>query len=252
MQKGERAVLMSAIADNIAQIHTQIATACDRVGRDPQEVTLIAVTKTHPADMVRAAIDVGVQHFGENRVEEGVNKIAQIRDPDIHWHLIGHLQSRKGKDLFKSDPPGLWFTLMHSLDSLKLADKLSRMAIEHGVTIPVLLQVNISGEESKGGFQGYGWSIDESVQQRLWAEVLEVCLMPHLQVYGLMTIPPIVDQMEQTRPFFRNLRRLRDALQDTLHLQLPALSMGMTDDYPIAIEEGATLIRVGRAIFGER
>ncbi|MCU0499261.1 MAG: YggS family pyridoxal phosphate-dependent enzyme [Anaerolineae bacterium] len=243
---------MNAIAENIAQIHDQITAACDRVERDPQEVTLIAVTKTHPAALVQAAIEGGVQHFGENRVEEGVSKIAEVGDPKIHWHLIGHLQSRKSKDLFRTDQPGLWFTLMHSLDSVKLADKLSRLGIEHGITVPVLLQINVSGEQSKEGFDGYGWSIDEAVQQRLWAEVLEVCLMPNLQVYGLMTIPPIVDRMEDARPFFRNLRRLRDALQDTLQLSLPALSMGMSDDYPIAIEEGATLIRIGRAIFGER
>lgn len=237
------------IAENIAHIRTVIADACTRAGRSPDSVTLVAVSKTHPASAILEAIAAGVQHFGENRVEESVEKIAdvirQVEKPPM-WHMIGHVQSRKSKEVVPL------FDMVHSVDSLKLAGKLSRLAQEQGKTLNVLLQVNVSGETSKEGIDAANWESDAAVRGNVWREVEQIAALPGLNVQGLMTIAPIADEMEDVRPVFANLRRLRDALSKSLLMPLPELSMGMTDDYPVAIEEGATLVRIGRAIFGER
>jgi pyridoxal phosphate enzyme (YggS family) len=237
------------IAENIERVRDSIAAACARAGRSVDEVTLIAVSKTHPPEAVLEAVEAGVQHFGENRVEESAEKIpavnARLTAP-VTWHLIGHLQSRKAKDV----PP--LFGVVHSVDTVKLAGKLSRLMVETGGTLDILLEMNVSGEASKEGFSAFNWMNDPAMRDRVCTEVAEIAALPGLRIRGLMTMAPIVEQMEQARPVFASLRGLRDTLTGTLGLALPDLSMGMTDDFPAAIEEGATMVRVGRAIFGER
>jgi PLP dependent protein len=237
------------IAENIQRVQESIATAAARAHRPPESITLIAVSKTHPAESVLAAVNAGLQHFGENRVEEASIKIPIVTSAHaapLHWHMIGHLQSRKAKDavpLFKT---------IHSVDTLKLAQKLSNSAQENAIDLRILLEINISGEESKSGFAAARWQQDAAQKAELWQTATDIAALPNITVVGLMTMAPIVSHMEQTRPIFAGLVNLRDALQTDLHITLPELSMGMTDDYSIAIEEGATLIRIGRAIFGER
>ncbi len=237
------------IADNIAQVRDNIAQACARVGRNPQDVTLIAVSKTHSVEAVLEAVDFGLQHFGENRVEEGETKIPAVTAAaslPLIWHMIGHVQSRKAKEILPL------FQCVHSLDSLKLASKFSALALEADKKLDVLLEINISGEESKYGLQASGWADNRAIREILWGEVSSILSLPGLRVRGLMTMAPIVDDAEQARPVFAALARLRLALMEAFQVELPDLSMGMTDDYPVAIEEGATMVRVGRAIFGNR
>jgi len=236
------------IAENLVNVRGQIAAACARVGRAPASVTLVAVSKTHPPELVLEAAAAGVQHFGENRVEEAGGKIPAVRaltNQPLVWHMIGHIQSRKAKDL----PP--LFTVVHSVDTLKLAQKLSN-AVSEGNTLDVFLEVNVSGEASKSGFVAANWQDDADVRAQLWQDVRQIAALPGLTLRGLMTMAPIVEDVEQARPVFAGLARLRLALSESLGLPLPDLSMGMTDDYPVAVEEGATLVRIGRAIFGER
>ncbi len=237
------------IAANISRVREQIAAACARAGRDPASVTLIAVSKTHPPQAVLEAAAAGVQHFGENRVEESMTKIPATSaqtDLPLVWHMIGHIQSRKAKEV----PP--LFQVVHSVDTVKLAERLSKVVVERESTLDVLLEVNISGEASKAGFAASGWDQDAGVRAALLDDVRQIGTLPGLNLRGLMTMAPIVEDMEQTRPVFAGLAALRDALAESLGAPLPDLSMGMTDDYPVAIEEGATLVRIGRAIFGER
>ncbi len=228
------------LRENIAQVQERIAAAERRAGR-VGEVTLVAVSKTHPAEVVAAAWRAGLRIFGENRVEEAGPKsaaVAELLGPDaaVEWHMIGHLQSRKAADVFP------WAALVHSVDTAKLAARLSR-AISAGQTLPILLEVNVSGEESKAGFRPADLS----------GAVGEIAALPGLRIEGLMTMAPIVEDAELVRPVFRDLRRLRDELAKQ-HPDLPwkHLSMGMTDDFEVAIEEGATLVRIGRALFGAR
>jgi len=237
------------IIDNVAEVQQIIAAACAKAERDPAEVTLVAVSKKKPQEDILAAVAAGLQHFGENRVEESQIKIPELTeklDAPVIWHMVGHIQSRKARYI----PP--LFDVVHSLDSLKLAEKLSRLLADSDETVDVLLQMNVAGEEQKYGFEASHWDDDAAVREQVWAEVKQVLALPGLTVRGLMTMAPIVDDMEQTRPVFSSLAALRDALAADFEVALPDLSMGMTDDYPVAIEEGATIIRVGRAIFGER
>ncbi|MDX2140133.1 MAG: YggS family pyridoxal phosphate-dependent enzyme [Chloroflexota bacterium] len=237
------------IAENIAQVYTNIQDACTRAHRDITTVRLIAVSKTHPPEAVIKATAAGVQHFGENRVEEAESKlpaVSALTDVSLHWHMVGHLQSRKAKDALTL------FGTIHSVDSYKLAEKLSRLAVEHRRSIALLLETNVSGEASKYGFQAAGWEQDDVLRESLFDAWRQIAELPGIEVRGLMTMAPIVTDMEDTRPVFASLRRLRDAMQETQGIALPELSMGMTDDYPVAIEEGATMVRIGRAIFGER
>ena len=225
---------------NIAHVRATIAQAAERSGRAPDDITLIAVSKTKPVELVRMAQQLGVTDFGENRVQDALPKIAQLRfegvEP-IRWHMIGHVQTNKVNKIVGS------FSWVQSVDSLRLAQALSRHAEELEQHISILLQVNVSGEQSKEGM-----TPEETLEI-----ARQILALPYLDVQGLMTIAPLVQNVEKTRPVFRGLRELRDRLRE----QLPTcpwqhLSMGMTDDYPIAIEEGATLVRIGRAIFGER
>ncbi len=217
------------IEANVREVHRRIARACERSHRSPGEITLVVVTKEVGISAIRAAFDCGIRDFGENRVQEAEEKIGQLSDlkPDVTWHMVGHLQSNKAKTAIEL------FDIIHSVDSIKLAEILSRWVEK---SLPVLLQVNVSGEATKGGF----------VVSGVGAAVEEIRQLPNLKVVGLMTIAPFVADIEEARPVFRKLRELRDSLG------LEHLSMGMTDDFEVAVEEGATMLRVGRAIFGDR
>ena len=217
------------IEANIREVQRRIARACERSHRSPGEITLVAVTKEVGISAIRAAFDCGLRDFGENRVQEAEDKIGQLSDlkPDVTWHMVGHLQSNKAKTAVEL------FDIIHSVDSVKLAEILSRRAEK---TLPVLLQVNVSGEATKSGF-----AVNE-----IAVVVEEIRQLPNLRLVGLMTIGPLVAELEEVRPVFRKLRELRDSLG------LEHLSMGMTDDFEVAIEEGATMLRIGRAIFGNR
>ncbi|GAB4313379.1 MAG: YggS family pyridoxal phosphate-dependent enzyme [Phototrophicales bacterium] len=235
------------IAENIKMVQAEIAAACARAGRDPQTVTLVAISKRKPIEDILAAVAAGIRHFGENRVEEMQEKQPHLAvTTSVTWHMVGHIQSRKARYI-----PGM-FQVVHSIDSLKLAVKLDTLLAENQQQLTGLIQMNVSGEQTKSGLAAFGWEQDATVRKNLFDEVRQMTTLPHLKIRGLMTMAPIVDEMEQARPVFQSLARLRNALVDTLNIELPELSMGMTDDYPIAIEEGATMIRVGRAIFGER
>ena len=245
------------LADNIERVQEQIAHACARSGRPLSDVTLVAVSKTCPAEIVAEAYRLGLRDFGENRVEEAREKIpntqyqisnpaSEIRlsQPDLRWHLVGHLQSRKAEEAVAL------FDVIHSVDSVKLAEKLNRLCSEAGRVMPVLLECNVSGEESK-----YGFPVVTAADKARWVANVEAILAKGsgVRVEGLMTIAPIVSHAQDTRPVFRALRQLRDELATRFpQTDWRHLSMGMTDDFEIAIEEGATLVRVGRAIFGER
>lgn len=239
----------AAIAHNIQQVQAHMAEACQRAGRSVADVTLVAVSKFQPTEAVLAAFEAGVTHFGENRAEDAVEKIAQVAQQaskPITWHMIGHVQSRKAKLIYPA------FSLVHSVDSLKLAQKLAQYAQETGQTARILLEVNISGESSKEGLPAYDWQRNLSVQRELWRSVESILSVPNVRVEGLMTMAPYEAQPEATRPVFRSLAALRERLAHDFGQLFSTLSMGMTNDYPVAIEEGATLVRVGRAIFGER
>lgn len=225
------------LAANIAHVRSTIAEAARRAGRTPDEITLVAVSKTVSIDLVQMAYNLEVTDFGENRVQDALPKIAAFHPQDVHWHMIGHLQSNKANKIIDQ------FYCVHSVDSLHLAQVLNRYASEKGVHLPILLQVNIAGEASKEGMSP--GDTPELARQ--------ILTLPNIQVEGLMTIAPLVRDPEEVRPVFRGLRSLRDQLQAMLPgCSWRHLSMGMTDDYGVAIEEGATIVRIGRAIFGER
>lgn len=225
------------LAENIAAVRTHIAEAARKAGRDSQEITLVAVSKTKPIELVEVAYNLGVTDFGENRVQEALPKIEHFHPPALRWHLIGHLQSNKAGKVVEP------FALVHSVDSLHLAQVLNHHAQENGKRLPILLQVNVAGEASKEGM-----APDETPEL-----AGQIAALPALQIEGLMTIAPLVSDPEEVRPVFRELRRLRDRLRAEIPASTWAhLSMGMTDDYRVAIEEGATIVRVGRAIFGAR
>lgn len=232
-----------ALRENLQHVQDRIAAAAARAGRDAASITLVAVSKTQPLDALIAAYDLGVRDFGENRVEEAAGKLPAFRssvpDSAAIFHMIGHLQSRKADEAVRL------FDRVHSVDSLKLAQRLDRFARARGQVLPVLLEVNVSGEAGKYGF-------DRARRADLYAAIEGLLPLVQVRLAGLMTMAPIVDAPEKTRPVFSGLRTLRDALAARYSIQLPHLSMGMTDDFEVAIEEGATLVRVGRAIFGER
>jgi pyridoxal phosphate enzyme (YggS family) len=242
---------MSDIKSNLVQIRERIADAALRAGRNPEDVRLVAVTKTFPADVVLAAYEAGMRDFGENRVGEGISKITAI-EPHISgqrptWHMIGHVQSRKANRVVE------YYDYVHSVDRLKIARRLSRYADEGEQSIPVLIECNISGEASKHGFALENWERDEAVQRGFFDAVREILALPALEVRGLMTMPPYVDDPEEVRPLFVSLRMLRNALQEHfLSVDWHHLSMGMTDDFEVAVEEGATMVRIGRGVFGPR
>ena len=243
------------IADNLADVQRRIQQAARRAGRDPAEVTLVGVTKLQPVEVMLAGYQAGLRHFGENRVEEMAAKIPAflhaVTDMQTTLesrpviHLIGHLQSRKVAQALQ------YAQLIHSVDNFKLAERISRLT-EQGGHRPavVLLQGNISGEASKSGFEVTNWEQDETVLNCFLADVRAIAALSHIQVAGLMTMAPIVSEPEEARPYFRSLRALLSACRAAFpNLAWRHLSMGMTDDFEAAVEEGATLVRVGRAIF---
>ena len=238
-----------SIADNVKRVHGRIADACARANRDPAAITLVAVSKQKTVADIVSAAEAGIQHIGENRVEECRAKFAPVEavlPGKLTWHMVGHVQSRKAKQVIQ------FFDTVQSLDSLRLARRFSRLAGESGRPLEVLLEINISGEASKHGFAGYNWYQEPAVKDGLWRDLGELLQLPHLEIRGLMTMAPFQAEESVIRRVFTDLAALRDELQDSLGICLPELSMGMTDDFELAIAEGATMIRVGRAIFGGR
>ena len=227
------------LAARLTAVRERIAAAANASGREPEEVKLIAISKTHPASVIRTLIELGAGDLGENRVQEAEEKIAEIGRDRARWHLVGHLQANKARRAVNL------FEVIHSLDSLDLAQRLDRLCAEEGrEKLPVLIQVDLGHEETKSG-------VDESELTDL---VEGLKSLTHLELVGLMTLPPFFDDTEQSRPFFRRLRELRDELRSrgAFGNRKGELSMGMTHDFEIAIQEGATMVRIGTAIFGER
>jgi pyridoxal phosphate enzyme (YggS family) len=242
---------MSEVRRNLKLVQERIAEAALRAGRRPSEITIVAVAKSFRAELVVEAFEGGILHIGENRVQEAQPKIAAVRSavsgPQPIWHMVGHIQSRKAEAV-----AGL-FDYVHSVDRLKIARRLHRFAAQQARTMPVLLECNVSGEESKYGFDLALWEQEPRKLDALHAAVEEILELGRLSVRGLMTMAPITPDPEQVRPVFASLRTLLHHLRE----RYPAgdwrhLSMGMTDDFEIAVEEGATLVRIGRAIFGHR
>jgi hypothetical protein len=223
------------LADNFAAVQDRIRAACARVGRDPASVTIVAVSKGHPPEVVRAAADLGQAIFGENKVQEAKAKIP-LCPSRLRWHMIGHLQTNKCRDAVHL------FEMIHGVDSLHLALELQKQAEKASRTLPVLLEVNLAGEASKFGYTPDG----------LLRELPQINALPRLEVHGLMTMAPWTLEPEKVRPVFRAARELKQRCEEALGVSLPHLSMGMTGDFEVAIEEGATLVRVGTALFGER
>ena len=224
-----------SFADNLAGIQQRIRAACDRSGRDPSSVLLLAVSKTHPAETIAEAIKDGQVFFGENKIQEAKAKIP-LCPGRARWYFIGHLQSNKVRDAVEL------FEMIQGVDSLDLAREISKRCEQAAKEMPILLEVNVAGESSKFGYK----------PERLLAELKELSALPRLLVQGLMTVPPYVTEPEKARPHFRRLRELKLQCEETLGFTLPHLSMGMSGDFEVAIEEGATIVRIGTALFGPR
>ncbi len=238
-----------SIVDNIKRVEDRISAACAVANRDPSEITLIAISKQKPVADIISAVKAGIQHIGENRVEEGIAKIPHVEEKvlgSLTWHMVGHVQSRKAKPVIQH------FDVVQSVDSLRLARRLSRLSSEQNRQLEVMLEINVSGEASKYGFAGYNWYRDAVVKDRMWSELVEMFALPYLNVRGLMTMAPYDADELTIRRVFADLFALREEIQVSLNIPLPDLSMGMTNDFELAIAEGATMIRVGRAIFGDR
>jgi PLP dependent protein len=223
------------LATNLNSIRQRIFVACERAGRAPDAVTLLAVSKTHPPEMIREAGDCGQLLFGENKVQEAKAKIP-LCPGRLRWHFIGHLQSNKVRDAVNL------FQMIESVDSLPLAQEINRRAAEAAKTMPVLLEVNPAGEASKFGYR----------PEQLLADLMAINSLPRLEIHGLMTVPPWTPEAEKSRPHFQRLRELKRECEQRLGAPLPHLSMGMSGDFEVAIEEGATIVRVGTALFGPR
>ena len=225
------------ISDNLRLVEANIAAACKRAGRKREEVKLIAVSKTHPVEAIKEAMRCGIRSFGENKVQELKDKIEKL-DDSLDWHLIGHLQTNKVKYVVGK------VSLIHSLESIRLAEALEKEAVKRGVIVDVLVEVNIAGEDTKFGV------LPENVEDF----IREVAKFEHIRVKGLMTVAPIAQKSEENRKYFKNLNKIMvDLNSKNIHnVSMNVLSMGMTGDYETAIEEGATLVRVGTGIFGHR
>ena len=224
-----------SLADNLTLIQQRIRAACDRAGRSVDSVTLLAVSKTHPADTIRSATDLGLMLFGENKVQEAKSKIPNSPGK-ARWHFIGHLQSNKCRDAVEL------FSMIQCVDSLAIAQEINKRADQASKTMPVLLEINVAGEGSKFGYK----------PEQMLTELKELNALPRLEIHGLMAIPPFCPVPEKSRPYFKTLRELKTRAEDVLGAPLPVLSMGMSDDFEVAIEEGSTMIRVGTALFGAR
>jgi len=235
--------LISSIRDRYQLTLAQIAETAARSGRLPSEVRLVVVSKSQPLEIVRAAVAAGISSFGENYAEEAVEKIAALKGTAVEWHMIGHVQNRKAIMVAAN------FNMVHSLDSLKLAGRLNHFCSELIKILPVLLEFNVSGEESKFGFSAW----DEAGWPDLEHEIEEILALPHLRVCGLMTMPPYFNNPESTRPYFQRLHNLQEFLAKRFpKAEWKELSMGTSVDFVTAIQEGATIVRIGQAIFGPR
>jgi pyridoxal phosphate enzyme (YggS family) len=223
------------LAENLISIQQRMAGACERSGRDPSSVTLLAVSKGVPPESVAEAATRGLALFGENKVQEARMKIP-LCSGRLRWHMIGHLQSNKCRDAVR------WFEMIQSVDSLSLAHEVNKWAEKEAKTMPVLLEVNIAGESSKFGYQ----------PELVITELLAINALPRVELHGLMTIAPWSQDPEKARPIFRKLRELKSRCEEELGAPMPQLSMGMSGDFEVAIEEGATLVRLGTALFGPR
>ena len=235
--------LYESIKANYVRVLERMAAAARRAGRPPEAVRLVVVTKGQPVEKARAAIAAGARDLGENYPEEGVGKMEVLAQPDLRWHMIGHVQRRKARLVIAH------YDMLHSLDRLPLAQRLETLAAEAGRVLPVLLEFNVGGEASKFGWPAW----DETQWEALLPDVEAVVAFPHLEVRGVMTVPPPVDTPEAARPYFRRLRALRDFLARRFpQASWDELSMGMSADFEMAVEEGATIVRVGTAILGPR
>ena len=223
------------LAANLENIRQHIRAACDRCDRVPNSVTLLAVSKTHPPETISDAASLGLLVFGENKVQEAKAKIP-LCSGKLRWHFIGHLQSNKCRDAVEL------FQMIESVDSLPLAREINKRADEAAKTMPILLEVNLAGEASKFGYK----------PEQLLAELKEINSLPRIEIHGLMTVPPWSPDAENSRPHFRQLREMKLDCEQLLGAPLPDLSMGMSGDFEVAIEEGATIVRIGTALFGPR
>ena len=223
------------LAENLTAIRQRIAAACDRAGRDPDAVTLLAVSKGMPPEVVRAAVDAGLTLFGENKVQEAKAKIPLCPDR-LRWHMIGHLQSNKCRDAVQL------FELIHSVDSVPLAQEIQKCADRQPRTMPVLLEVNLAGDSARFGFR----------PDAVLPALQQINSLLRVEVHGLMTLGPWTADAEKVRPIFRQLRELKARCEQALGAPLPHLSMGMSGDFDVAVEEGATIVRLGTALFGPR
>lgn len=225
------------VAENLAQVQKNIEESCGNVNRDPGEVTLIAVSKTKPVEMLREAYDAGARVFGENKVQEIVDKYDHMPS-DVKWHMIGHLQRNKVKYIVDK------VAMIHSVDSFRLAETIEKEAAKKNVTVPILIEVNVAQEESKYGLK----------PEEVLPFIEEIADFSHIQIKGLMTIAPYVENAEENRRYFSKLKQLSvDIMHKNIdNIKMNTLSMGMTGDYEVAVEEGATFVRVGTGIFGER
>ena len=225
------------IRENLEKVQNNISIACTKANRSANDVTLIAVSKTKPVELLQEAYDAGVRDFGENKVQEIMDKYDKLPS-DIRWHMIGHLQRNKVKYIIDK------VVLIHSVDSLRLAEEISKQAQKHNLTMPILVELNIGAEDTK-----FGTSLEEAI-----ALVKEISLLPNIQIKGLMTVAPFVDDAQENRHYFNAMKHLSvDIMKENIdNVCMDILSMGMTGDYEVAIEEGATMVRVGTGIFGER
>lgn len=237
LSENVQGVVGSMIQENIAYVEKNIKEACEKSNRDIEAVTLIAVSKTKPISMLQEAYEYGCRDFGENKVQELVEKY-EVMPKDIKWHMIGHLQTNKVKYIVDK------VALIHSVDSIKLAKEISKEAVKHNITVSILIEVNVAAEESK-----FGTTTEEAIRL-----VTEVSKLPGISIKGLMTIAPYVENDEQNRQYFVKLKQLSVDIniKNIDNVNMNVLSMGMTGDYKVAVEEGATLVRVGTGIFGER
>lgn len=228
---------MEEIRQNIAQVEEKIAAAAKRAGRNPEDILLLAVSKTKPVELIREAVACGLHFLGENKVQEIMDKYEPMGE-GIHWHLIGHLQTNKVKYIVDK------VDMIHSVESVKLAEEINKRAAAANVVMDVLVEVNIAQEESK-----FGVKVEDTE-----AFIREIAPLPHIRVRGLMTVAPFVENPEENRAYFRKMRELLVDINDKRidNINMDTLSMGMTGDYEVAIEEGATIVRVGTGIFGER
>jgi len=230
------------IEKNLKAIHSRMARAAEKTDRELSEIKLIAVTKLMPLETIKAAINTGLRCFGENYPEQAVEKIVGLKtDQDIEWHMIGHIQSRKANTVCE------YFNMVHSLDRMKIARYLNRYSGEVKRRLPVLIEVNVSGEESK-----YGWqATDEATWSELVPQFQQIAGLPNLEIRGLMSMPPLFENAELTRPIYRKLRKLQQFLRDRIpEAAWDELSIGTSFDFEVAIEEGATMVRIGTEIFG--